>query len=157
LTTQVFLGLRWRYWIGLAVLGFLGYTIFAVRTAEDDHKDRVRVSVALGQADAIRSAALERFEKTKQLPADLSTLIAQPHYVSQKGANVADMPDRVAFSFRAEGPRLLATFENDQGALAGQTLMLELEAQGDTIRWKCWSTQIQDRYLPGPCRSGSRG
>jgi hypothetical protein len=157
LTTQIFLGLRWRYWIGLAVLGFLGYTIFAVRTAEGDHKDRVRVAVALGQANAIRDAALERFEKTKQLPADLSALITQPRYVSQKDTNDADMPDRVAFSFRAEGPRLLATFDNDQGALAGQTLTLELEVEGETIRWKCWSTQIQDRYLPGPCRSGSRG
>ena len=157
LKAHTLLGWRRRYWIGLAVLGLLGYVIFALLTAEDDHKERVRVSVAIVQAGAIRDAALERFEKTKQLPADLSTFIAQPHYVSRGDTNAADMPARVAFSFKAEGPRLLVIFDPDQGALAGQTLTLELQVQSETIQWKCWSTQIQDRHLPPQCRSGSRG
>jgi hypothetical protein len=153
LNTQTLLNWCRRYWIGLAVLGFLGYVIFALLTAEDDHKERVRVGVALVQAGAIRDAALEHFEKTKQIPADLSNFIAQPHYVSQQDTKVADMPARVAFSIRAEGPRLIVIFDPDQGALAGQTLNLELQAQSETIRWKCWSKQIQDRHLPAQCRS----
>jgi hypothetical protein len=143
--------------VGLVALGLLGYLVFAVLSAENDHKERVRVSVALVETGAIRNTIRDNFEKTRQLPAALSTFISQPHYVSQQDEPAADMPARVAFSVRAEGPRLLVMFDPDQGALAGQTLNFELQVQNETISWKCWSTQIQNLYLPPWCRSVSPG
>ena len=147
-----------HHWVVTIVLGFLALCILLLGiglVAEDDHKERVRVSVALGQAATIRNAALEHFEKTKQLPANLSSFIAEPRYARENKSGESDMPGRVAFSQKSDGRLLLITFDSDQGALAGQTLILELQAENETIRWKCSSTQIRDRYLPSMCRSGA--
>src|ERR1700757_1533834 len=108
ISVKQFTGWLRRNWGVISLLAIV--TILAVQCerAINDVKGRTRVASGLSQASSATTAVNNYFERTKALPADLSSFITQPHYVWQP--NLKD-PRRIAFVLKADEQRLRIVFD----------------------------------------------
>ena len=107
-----------------------------------EYKQRVRVYEGMGALSGVRDTIMKSFERTKKLPADFSSFIAQSRF---EGA---------AFTLRADGLRLVAVFDPYQGESSGKSISLaaRIDAANGAVTWKCSSEDIPPKFLQPECR-----
>ena len=138
---------------GTSVVGVLiflvpvvvGGIIFAISIpAYNDYTVRAQVSEGLNLSAGAKAAVTEYYQDTGELPADNAAAGLAPAEQIQ-GKYVS----RVYVHLDA----VVVVYGNDaDGDLAGRELILRAEAAGGSIRWVCFSLDIEAKNLPAACR-----
>lgn len=136
-----------RFWVaGIALaVGAAGFVL--VQAYERLREERARGLAANAQVATMRNEITDHFRRTGALATDFATFVGEVR-VSRRSERLG----RIAFAVRAEGQRIVARYEADQGPFAGGAIVWAASASADKLEWRCWGEGIHDRYLPNECK-----
>ncbi len=129
------------------VVAILGILAAIAIPSYSDYTPRARISEAIFAMSEGRTAVSEFFANNKRLPKDA----AEAGWPDPKQAPLVSKYVR-ELSYDPRAGELRAVMHNHP-QVDGKTMRLKAEVDGEQLTWRCYSTDVPQKYLPSTCRN----
>jgi type IV pilus assembly protein PilA len=128
----------------MIVIAILGILMAIAIPAYQDYAVRAKASEGINLAGAAKLATAETYSSTGRFPPNNQSA-GLPTAGSINGkyvTSVASASGVVTITYSGAEPKLAAT----------DTILLSASTAAGSVKWKCKSTTVEERYLPSECR-----
>jgi hypothetical protein len=131
----------------------IGGCFFVAVKGEEDYRQRVRVSRAIAETEALRRNFEAIYAQTRSFPNDRSTLGLPRKFLQDREPETVEDPGRIAFDIDLVGGSIVAIFAAGQGAVSGKSIVFKPTTIDGKIIWECPTGSVDQKYLLATCRS----
>jgi type IV pilus assembly protein PilA len=130
----------------------IGGCFFVAVEGEEDYRQRVRVSRAIAETEALRRDFEAIYAQTRSFPNDRSALGLPRKFLQDREPETVEDPGRIAFDIDLVDGSIVAVFSAAQGAVSGRSIVFKPNAIDGKISWQCFNGSVEQRYMPATCR-----
>jgi hypothetical protein len=143
-----------RWWRLGVIAALLAYLLYAGYYFSATKRERSRVALMLGQGREIQKLIESYYSTHGAFPETAARLnLPQKLTVGTNPPQDDEDPGLVAFSFGVMDGRISLVFEQSQGAVSGQSIVLEASHNASGVmRWSCTGGTVREVYRPSNCR-----
>jgi hypothetical protein len=123
--------------------------LLIIFTGSGDRAGRVKVTIAVADAEKIQNAVAGYYEERKTLPANNNALRLQnkegkPYFTTEElGAQ--------PYTVNVADGVIILTFSADQEPVSGKTLVFIPQVSGGKLDWSCNTGSVDMIYRPAQC------